>query len=119
MINPFSVIDIIINFGLLSGEELDKIHSFCVAACEQIEQRLKDTDYSNNPAVFRVCAGIALYNFFLVNSTAEDFSSFKAGDVTVTQNRQSRIENASKFKDEALVCAAPYLTDIDFVFEAV
>ncbi len=119
MINPFSVIDIITKFGLLSDDELEKIHSFCVAACEQIETRLKDPDFANNSAIFMVCASIALYNFLLVNGTTEDFSSFKAGDVTVTQNHQSRIENAVKFKNEALVSASSYLTDIDFIFEAV
>ena len=119
MINPLSVIDIIVNLGLLSDDESEKIHPFCVVACEQIDARLKSPDYSENSAIFMVCAGIALYNFLLVNGTTEDFSSFKAGDVTVTQNHQSRVENAVKFKNEALVSAAPYLTDIDFVFEAV
>lgn len=119
MINPLSVIDIIVNLDLLSDDESEKIHPFCVVACEQIDARLKSPDYSDNSAIFMVCAGIALYNFLLVNGTTEDFSSFKAGDVTVTQNHQSRIENAVKFKNEALISASSYLTDIDFVFEAV
>jgi hypothetical protein len=55
----------------------------------------------------------------LVNGTSDEFSSFKIGDVTVTQNHQSRVENAIRFKNESLVSAASYLTDIDFVFEAV
>ena len=119
LINHDSVINIITSLGLLSDDELDKIQSFCTAACQQIEPRLKGQEYSNHPTIIMVCASIALYNFLLINSTTEDFSSFKAGDVTVTQNHQSRIENAVKFKNEALVSAAPYLTDIDFVFKAV
>jgi hypothetical protein len=55
----------------------------------------------------------------LASGTTDDFLSFKAGDITVKQNYEARIENAAKLKQENLVLAAPYLTDINFVFEAV
>ena len=119
MINQSSVIDTITNLSLLSDNELDKFEPFCLVACEQIEQRLKDQKHSDSPSIIMLCASIALYHFLLVNSTMEDFSSFKAGDITVKHNRESRIENASRLKNESLVCAAPYLNDIDFIFEAV
>lgn len=119
MINTSNVLGIICNSELISESEFQKIEPYCQTTCEQLSQRLKSEDYADVSAVIMACVGVTLYNFLLANSTIDDFSSFKAGDISVTQNRQSRIENAVKFKNEALVSAAPYLADIDFVFEAV
>ena len=119
MIDTSQIVEIISNLGLLSDDEIEKITSFCIVSCEQIGQRLKSPDYSTHPAILMACASIALYMFLLVNSTTEDFSSFKAGDITIKHNREARIENATTLKNESLVCAAPYLNDIDFSFRAV
>lgn len=119
MIDTAIVLDAIYNSELIAETEFQKIEPYCQATCEQLSQRLKSEDYADVSAVIMACVGVTLYNFLLANGTIDDFSSFKAGDVTVTQNRQSRIENASKFKDEVLICASPYLTDIDFIFKAV
>ena len=119
MIDTSQIVDIINSLGLLSNDELAKITSFCTVSCEQIGQRLKSPDYSNHSAILMACASIALYHYLLATSTTEDFLSFKAGDVTVKHNREARIENAAKLKAESMVLAAPFLTDIDFLFEAV
>lgn len=119
MIDTSNVLGVIYNSELISETEFQKIEPYCQTACEQLSQRLKSEDYAYVSAVIMACVGVTLYNFLLANGTIDDFSSFKAGDISVTQNRQSRIENAVKFKNESLVSAAPYLTDIDFVFEAV
>ena len=119
MIDTSVIVEIICNLGLLSDAELERIPSFCSISCEQIGQRLKDAQYSNHPVVLMACASVALYMFLLTNGTGEDFSSFKAGDITVKHNREARIENATTLKNESLVCAAPYLNDIDFSFRAV
>lgn len=119
MINVASVLDAIFSSGTLLDDEVDRIQPYCMVACEHLSQRLKDENFAENATVIMACAGLALYNYLLTNISAQEFSSFKAGDITVTQNYESRIENAAKFKNEALVCAAPYLTDINFVFEAV
>lgn len=119
MIDTNIVLDRIFSAYLLPTEEREKIKPHCSIACNQLSQRLKSEEYSTVSAVTMACASIALYNYLLTNSTDEDFLSFKAGDITVKQNREARMENAAKFKAESLVLAAPYLTDIDFVFEAV
>lgn len=119
MIDTNAVLSALFTTDLLSTEEQEKITPYCSIACEQLSQRLKNEEYAEKAAVILACAGITLYNYLLANSTGEDFLSFKAGDITVRQNREARIESASKFKAEALASAAPYLTDIDFVFEAV
>ncbi len=71
-------------------------------------------------AVITACAGLALYNYSLLKSSSnEEFSSFKAGDVTISRSASSAFEGAVKFRDESLLSAVPYLTDVNFVFEAV
>ena len=119
MINTTDVLDAIIRSGLVSIDEHENLVPYCTAVCSQLSQRLKSEDFAENPCVIMACASITLYNFLLANGTTDDFLSFKAGDITVKHNREARIENAAKLKSENLVLAAPYLTDISFVFEAV
>lgn len=119
MIDTSVVLDAIVTSGLITTTELRRIEPYCQVVCEELYQRLKNEDYATVSAVIMACAGMTIYTYLLANSTVEEFSSFKAGDVTVTHNHESRIENATKFKNEVLICAAPYLTDVDFVFKAV
>lgn len=120
MINVWSVSQILEDTGLLTAEEAKKATPFCLAACSSLTPRLRDEKNEDNPAVIMACAGIALYNYTLsVSASSEDFSSFKAGDVTISKSSSASVENAEKFRDEAVLSATPYLTDVDFVFEAV
>lgn len=120
MINVWSVSQTLEDTGMLSADEAKRSTPFCLVACSALSPRLRDIKNEDNPAVIMACAGIALYNYTLsVNAGSESFSSFKAGDVTISRNASAAIENAARFRDEALVAAVPYLTDVDFVFEAV
>ena len=120
MINVWSVSQILEDTGLLTAEEAKRATPFCLAACSSLTPRLRDEKNEDNPTVILACAGIALYNYTLsVSASSEDFSSFKAGDVTISKSSSASVENAEKFRDEALLSATPYLTDVDFVFEAV
>jgi len=120
MINVWSVSQLLEDTGVLTAEEAKKATPFCLAACSALSPRLRDIKNEDNPAVIMACAGIALYNYTLsAGASAEDFSSFKAGDVTISRSTSATAESAAKFRDEALLAAAPFLTDVDFVFEAV
>lgn len=120
MINVWSVSQLLEDVGVLTAEEAKKATPFCLAACSALSPRLRDIKNEDNPAVIMACAGIALYNYVLsAGASAEDFSSFKAGDVTISRSASATAESAAKFRDEALLSAVPYLTDVDFVFEAV
>lgn len=106
--------------GALTPEEAIKVMPFCLSACSQLSKRLKDVENEDEPAVINACAGIALYNYSLLQcSKSEDFSSFKAGDITISKSKNSNFESAVKFRDEALLQASEFLTDVDFVFKAV
>lgn len=120
MINVWSVSQLLEDTGVLNSEEAKKAMPFCVSACSQLSKRLKDVKNEDEPAVINACAGIALYNYSLLQgSKSEDFSSFKAGDITISKTKNSTFEGAVKFRDEALLQASEYLTDVNFVFEAV
>lgn len=120
MINVWSVSQVLEDTGVLSPEEAKKAMPFCVSACNQLSKRLKNVKDEDNQTVINACAGIALYNYSLLQcSKDEDFSSFKAGDITVSKTKNSTFEGAVKFRDEALLLASEYLTDVDFVFKAV
>ena len=120
MINVWSVSQLLEDVGLLSEEEVKRVIPFCMAACSKLSKRLKDVKFEDEPAVINACAGIALYNYSLLRSQSEDdITSFKAGDVTISKSPSATFENAIKFRDEALLNATEFLTDVDFVFQAV
>lgn len=120
MINVWSVSKFLEDTGVLSEEEVKRAMPFCLSACANLSKRLKDVKFEDEPAVISACAGLALYNYsILQGSSTDDFSSFKAGDITISRSASSTHENAVKFRDEALLQATDYLTDVDFVFKAV
>lgn len=120
MINVWSVSKTLEDTGVLSAEDTKKAMPFCISACAQLSKRLKDVKFEDEPAVINACAGIALYSYTLLQSSSdEDFSSFKAGDVTISKSSSASIESAVRFRDEAMLQASDYLTDVDFVFKAV
>lgn len=120
MINVWSVAKLLEDTGVLTEDEVKKAMPFCLSACTRLSKRLKDEKFCNEPAVINACAGIALYDYTLLkSSSSEDFSSFKAGDVTISRSASSSFESAVKFRDESMLNATDYLTDVDFVFRTV
>lgn len=120
MINVWSVSKLLEDTGILSEDEAKKAMPFCLSACSKLSKRLKDVRFEDEPAVINACAGIALYDYSLLRSNSdENFTSFKAGDVTITKSPSVTFENAVRFRDEAMLNATDYLTDVDFVFQAV
>lgn len=120
MIDVCSVIKCLEDIGALTAEDCKKAMPFCLNACTEISHRLRRDDLAEEPAVIMACAGLALYRYSLaMNASGEDFSSLKAGDVTISRSPAAMTENAVRFRDEAMSGAARYLTDVDFVFETV
>jgi hypothetical protein len=120
MINVWSVSKLLEDTGVLTEEEVKRAMPFCLSACANLSKRLKDVKFEDEPAIINACAGLALYNYSILRGNSSDnFSSFKAGDITISRSASSTLENAVKFRDEALLQATEYLTDVDFVFQAV
>ncbi len=120
MINVWSVSQVLEDTGVISADEVKRAMPFCLSACANLSKRLRDIKYEDEPAVINACAGMAFYSYTLLQcSTNEDFSSFNVGDIKVSKSSSAIIENAIKFRDEALLQASEFLTDVDFVFQAV
>lgn len=120
MINPSLVNHTLQTLNLLSPEELLAVEPVCSSVCSEMTKRVRSEKDETNPAVINACAYLTFYRFTLLRGLSqEEFTSFKAGDITVSQNRNARLENAVKLRDEALLSASPYLKDIDFVFRTV
>lgn len=120
MVNVWSVSHLLENIGGLSEDEIKKAVPFCASACTELSNRLKDARFEDEPAVIFACAALAFYRYTLFSLAGnEDFSSFKAGDITVSRSSSASVENAVKLRDEALISASGFLTDVDFAFEAV
>lgn len=120
MINADDVSNTLKTIGSLSDDELIRARPFCEITCAEIFERLKDKSDETNAAVISVCAAVTLYRYVLsAGLCSEEFSSFKAGDVTISRSAAANAENAVRLRDEALSAAARFLTDVDFVFEAV
>ena len=119
-ISVWSVAKLLEDTGALTEEEVKQAMPFCLSACARLAGRLKDQKFCNEPAVINACAGIALYDYALLkNSSSEDFSSFKAGDVTISRSPSSSFENAVRFRDASMLNATEFLTDVDFIFRTV
>ncbi len=120
MINVWSVSQVLEDTGVLSPEDSKKAMPFCLSACAKLSKRLKDVKFEDEPAVINACAGLAFYNYTLLQcSTNDDFSSFNVGDITISKSSSAIIENAEKFRNESLFQATEFLIDVDFVFQAV
>lgn len=120
MVNVWSVSRTLESIGSLTEDELKKAMPFCVIVCSEISERLREARFEEEPAVVMACAAMALYRYTLSRSTVdEEFSSFKAGDVTVSRSASAAAENAVKLRDETMAAAARFLTDVDFMFGTV
>jgi hypothetical protein len=103
-----------------SENECFDIVPYVKAACGEIHARLKDESFENDARVINACVYLSYYRITL-NSvlSGECAQSFKAGDITVSQTPALSVENAARLRDEALISAAPLLTDTDFMFRQV
>jgi hypothetical protein len=93
--------------------------SLCVTSLEEIRARLRDGADENDARVARAAAGIAFYKLALKRISEDGTASFKAGDVSVTQNPAALLAIAAKVRDEALAAAAPLLKDELFLFRKI
>ncbi len=93
--------------------------SLCLVCLEEIRARLRDGANGNDARIERAAAGLAFYKLTLKRISEDGAASFKAGDVSVSQNPAELLAIAAKVRDEALAGAAPLLRDDLFLFRSV
>ncbi len=93
--------------------------SLCMTCLEEIRARLRDGADGNDARIERAAAGLAFYKLTLKRISEDGTASFKAGDVSVSQNPTELLAMAAIVRDEALAVAAPLLRDDLFLFRQI
>lgn len=106
--------------------EEEKILSLCKASLNEITSMLKADADRADARIACAAAANAYYKLSLrrsFSSSQEEFTSFKAGDVSITQGNQKQsekiLDKAEKLYHEALRSIIPLCQDNGFAFENV
>ncbi len=102
-----------------------EILSLCKASLKEVEAMLKADADRTDVRIASAAAGIAYYKLTLKRSFSysdDGITSFKAGDVSITQNSKDRtkeLSDAEKLYEKALNSIIPLCQDNGFAFENV
>ncbi len=106
--------------------EEEEILSLCKASLNEINSMLKADADRADARIASAAAANAYYKLSLkrsFSSSQEEFTSFKAGDVSITQGNQKQsekiLDKAEKLYHEALRSIIPLCQDNGFAFENV
>lgn len=106
--------------------EEESILSLCKASLNEIHSMLKADADRADVRIASAAAANACYKLLLkrsFSSSQEDITSFKAGDVSITQGNRNQYERsldkAEKLYHEALRSIIPLCRDNGFAFENV
>lgn len=103
----------------LSDEEMPSRQPLLELAAKRVEQRLKPSvDAAQEESVLLLLAAAdAQYLDALTSSTPGGSGwAVKVGDVSVSEQKQTRLNEALRLREEVRALAAPLLTDDHFVF---
>lgn len=119
MVTQWTVLGNLKQISSLDEEETAAL-PLCLTCLEDIRARLKAGADTNDPCIERAAAGLAFYKLMLKRITEDGtVTSFKAGDMSVTQKPAELLRLAATVRDEAIAGAAPLLKDEDFLFMKV
>ncbi|MGI6773458.1 MAG: hypothetical protein GX264_04790 [Clostridiales bacterium] len=117
MISQWEVFERLRQVISISDEDAPALLPFCKAAALSVERRLKYKRDSGNQLIIMLCAMTALHRFLLSRSaTDQEFTSFRAGDVTVKKGYKETLQAASDLEAAAFKEAAHLLKDDAFLF---
>ncbi|MBP3447111.1 MAG: hypothetical protein J6K64_07530 [Clostridia bacterium] len=102
----------------------EEVLDLCRTSLREIEARLKSDADRNDVRIASAAAALAFYKMLLKKtfSYSDEITSFKAGDVSITQNtgeNSKQLEKAEKLYSEALKNIIPLCTDNSFAFENI
>lgn len=108
----------------IEESEQENTLELCKASLREIEAMLKVDADRNDARIASAAASLAFYKMSLKRSfsSSEEITSFKAGDVSITQDTggsSKQLERAEKLYSEALKSIIPLCTDNGFAFENI
>lgn len=108
----------------LIGESLDaakkaRLNALCSAAAGEVTARLREgvTPESAGESFITAAGMLALAMYMELGDAAEDFSSFRAGNVSVTRRRSAA--SAARLRQQAEELLREYISDSGFSFMGV
>lgn len=110
----------------LMGVSLDTAQAaamgaICAAAAGELERRLRDgVSAGELGETFVTAAGLLAISMYIeVYGAGEDFSSFRAGNISVSKKAGGSAESADSLRKKAEALLGEYLTDGGFAFMGV
>lgn len=119
MVSEFEVINELGTLTEIPDSDKDFCLDLCRSCLDRIRRKLKSTADYSDPRVLYAAAALALYIYTLrtnINGTG-DYSYFKAGDISISQNssqRNSKITQAKELYRAAEDELAPLTEDRGF-----
>ena len=104
----------------MDADERAAVLPLCRSALDALLPQCKADADPDDPRIARAAAADAYYKQTLrLLSKEQNVTSFKAGDVTVSQSASAALELAERVRKEAYLAVLPLLIDPYFIFECV
>ncbi len=117
MTTQWNVLSRFRQFIEIDDEEAEKLLPLCVVNLHRILAQLSEKANPDDVRIAEAAAALTYYDYTVrLSSQSQDFTSFKAGDVTVSKTTSSLTENAEKIKKDALLELTPLMRDTNFIF---
>lgn len=117
MTTPWNVLSRFRQLLEIDDEEAEKYLPLCVVNLHRIKSQLRDDADMDDVRITEAAAALTYYDYTVrLSSINEDFTSFRAGDITVSKTTSSLTENAEKIKKSALLELTPLMRDTSFIF---
>ncbi len=112
--------EILLRFSLiasLSEEEAAPWVSICSEAAEEIRRLMKDAtkEEENGARLNAAAAALALYRYTVYRASAEEMSSFSAGDIKINSDKKIMVEMALKVWLDAKRSISDLINDDEFL----
>ncbi len=120
MIGNYTVLNGLRQLITLDEQEAENALPLCSICLNEIKSSLRKGADENDIRIAQAASALAFYRL-AVRQLADSggTTSFKAGDVTVSQSPAATLETAVAVRDEALANAADLIEDRSFVFRQV
>ena len=117
MITQWNVLALLKQLTDIDSADESLALQICLTALEQVQSRLRPDVSQEDIRIASAAAGIAFYTLCVRRTgSADDVTSFKAGDISVQKKITDTMGFAQKIRDDALSAAAPLFRDDGFLF---
>ena len=117
MITAWNVLSMLKGLCTTDEESEEELLSLCSSALKTVENRLRDNADRSDMRIANAAAAVAFYNLTL--KRADSVSSFKAGDISISNSFSDKLKLAQNLKDDAFCEIYPLFKDEGFFVGSV